>query len=66
MKNKYLRLVIASTIMLFTNVLIELIFEGNIASLQSNPIKTLFTALILGIAMVIGQELIKEMQENHD
>ena len=47
-------MVIASTIMLFTNVLIELIFEGNIASLQSNPIKTLFTALILGIAIVIA------------
>ena len=50
--------------MLITNVLLELLFEGNITSIQANPIKPLFTALITGIAIVIGQELVKEMQEN--
>ena len=60
----WLRLVIATTVMLITNVLLELLFEGNITSIQANPVKPLFTALITGIAIVIGQELVKEMQEN--
>lgn len=64
LKNIFVRTLAASIVMLLAEVLIELLFEGNLVSIYAEPLRVIVKSVITGILIVIGQELIKETIEN--
>ena len=64
LNNIFMRILVASMVMLLADVFIELLFEGNLVSIYANPLRTIVESVMTGIFIVIVQELIKETIEN--